>query len=475
MNRLPPEVLSRVARCSADEDARDARSIVPLTHVCRYWRESVISAPENWTSISNDKIELANLSLERVRAARLDLSLDMHQFRTDPGSFGLVTLCIKNIATLHVYSLSAWEELSAAVPGFPQSTPNLQSLTLLCAYAKGRWNPAVDPFGSLPPTLKRLSLFNIPLYPSLCNLKALTDLSLRCHRFDLNLDTLLDFLEHNLSLQSAALDIRFAEPSLRTSRRQGPIRNRLQHLSIYCNSAANAQVFVSKIALREGAHLDVSSFDQNTGLNDVLAGIPTTHLSNLPSPDFMDYQSFPRTIHACGPSVGFSFSCSPSLAIPFVEYPLLSLTNVREFRLNHHVPERFRPPPDSLMFRPSSFPSLEALSIEYDADLSEFLSALLSNPSALPSLNTIAFLGCVVTECFMNELTRFTSERKNTTSARLHHVVIIDRYGDFPSATSIRELGRHVPVVDVRFGGHFPTFLKPHVCGSPARPPCCRP
>ena len=218
-------------------------------------------------------------------------------------------------------------------------------------------------------------------------------------------------------------------------------------------------MLISKIALRRGARLEISSLDQNTGLDDILSGTPTIHLSNLPSPAFMEYQSYPRAIQMLGPNGSFLFSCFPSLGSPFVEFPLLSLTNLRELYIKHHAPERVRSPPNSLAFHPSSFPALEALSIEYDAGLSRLLSALLSNPSASPSLNTIAFLVCLITECFMEELTRFASDRKNTTSARLHRVAIIDQDGDFPTAASIRGLGRHVPVVDVRFGTELPADL----------------
>jgi len=457
VNRLPPEILSRIARCFLDEDARDARSIVPLTHVCRYWRESITSAPENWTLISDDRIELAKASLERAKAARLDVTIDIHRFGA--GSLGLIADRAKNITTLHVHNLSGREELIAAVPNFPRSTPNLQSLTLLCAYTSAKWDRSIDPFESLSSTLTRLSLFNVPLYPSLRNLRLLTNLTLRYHRFDLNLDTLLDFLENNRWLENATLDIRFTEPALRSSRRREPIRNRLQHLSISCNNPMNAQVLISKIALRKGARLEISSLDQNTGLNDVLSDIPTTHLSNLPSAVFMEYQSYPRAIHLGGPNGSFLFSCFPSSAIPFVEFPLLSLTNIREFRLKHHLPERLRSVPDSLEFHPSTFPALEALSVEYDADLSGLLSTLLSNPSASPSLNTLAFLDCFITESFMEDLTRFASDRKSTTSAWLHRVVIINQDGDFPSAPSIRGLGNHVAVVDVRFGTELPTDL----------------
>ena len=459
VNRLPPEILSGIARCFLDENAVDASSIVPLTHVCQYWRESVVSTPENWSLISNGRIRLAALSLERAKAARLNVAIDICQFKADPESFGLIIPHIQNIDTLYVSGLPGIEELTRALPKFPQSAPNLQSLTLLSTYSKIVWDPSTDPFESLAPALKCLSLFKVPLYPSLLNLKALTNLTLRDHRFDLHLDILLDFLEQNRSLETATLDIRFTDHPLRYSRRRAPVKNQLRHLSISYNNPMNAQALISNIALQRGAHLEVISLDQDTGLNDVLSDISIAHLSNLPSPAFMEYQSYPREIRLFGPNRSFSFSCFPSSSVPFAEFSLLSLTNVREFRLEHHTPERLRSSLNPLMFHPPSFPVLETLALECDTDLSYLLFPLLSNPLSSSSLKTLAFLDCVITKDFMKELMQFAADRKNTTSARLYHVVIIGQDGGFPTATSILDLGRHVPVVDVRFGTKLPGDL----------------
>ena len=457
VNRLPPEILSTIARCFLDENAIDAGPIVPLTHVCRYWRESITLIPENWTLISTGRIELAAVSLERAKAARLNVDIDIRQL-SDSGSFGPLVPYTQNIDTLHVCDLPGVEELTRAVPNFPRSTPNLRSLTLLCAYTHDKWD-IFDPFESLTHPLKHLSLFNIPLYPSLLSLKTLTTLSLRYHSFGLQLDTLLTFLEQNRSLESATLDIRFTGPSLRNSRRRAAIKSRLRHLSISCNNPVNAQVLISNITLRKGAHLEISSLDRNTGLKDVLFDISTAHLSNLPSPAFMEYQSYPRDIRWFGPNGSFSFSCSPSSHTPLVELPLLSLTNIREFRLEHHKPKRLPPYLNPLAFDPSHFPALETLVVDCDVDLSLLLAPLLSNPASPSSLKTLAFLDCAITKSFMEELTQFAINRKDTASARLHHVVIVSQGGGFPTATSIRELGMHVPVVDVRFGTKLPTDL----------------
>jgi len=152
----------------------------------------------------------------------------MLQLWEDPGSFGLIIPYIQNIDSISVHRI---EELTDALPNFPHSTPNLRSLALLSTYPSAILDRTADPFKSFPHTLKCLSLFNIPLYPSLHNLRTLTDLTLRYLRFDGHVDTLLTFLEQNCSLERATLDIQFARPSLRHSQHQAAVKNRLQHLS----------------------------------------------------------------------------------------------------------------------------------------------------------------------------------------------------------------------------------------------------
>jgi hypothetical protein len=213
------------------------------------------------------------------------------------------------------------------------------------------------------------------------------------------------------------------------------------------------------MSLRRGAHLEI--FAEYDGvLNDILSDISTTHLSNLSSPTFMEYQSYNRSIQLRGPNGIFSFHgpSSSSSAKPFAEFRLLPLTDVREFRLIHRK-TRWVTALEPAVFSPLSFPALETLAIECDINVSYILPVLLSNPLASPTLKTLAFLNCDLSEDFMKKLTRFASDRKTTTSAQLHRVFIVHGDGKSPSASSIRALGRHVPVVDVRFGTELPKDL----------------
>jgi len=125
-----------------------------------------------------------------------------------------------------------------------------------------------------------------------------------------------------------------------------------------------------------------------------------------------------------------------------MEFSVLPLTSIRKFHLVHSG--------SSEMFHPLSFPALETLIItgSYNTNLSRLFSVLFSNPSLSPSLKTLEFLDCILTEEFMEELKRFASERKNTTSVRLHRVVIIHQDGNLLSTNLIHGLGEHIPVVE---------------------------
>ena len=463
VNKLPPEVLSRVAECSLDEDAYDARSIVPLTHVCQYWRESIISAPENWTLVSNDRMQLAKLSLERAKAAHLRIYLRMELARDLPNFLNFFIPHLKNTETLTTPSIPGFEELVELFSKFPRPMPNLRSLTLGLDDIDGS-DPSIDPFESLPHTLEGLNLDDISLSPSLLKLRALTDLTLHNRKFNLSLDTLLDFLEGNSLLKSADLRIDFVEPSLRRSRRQTAIRNQLQLLRITCFEITDGKALISSIALSKGAELEVNCHRYDAariGVIDILSGISTTHLSNLSSPSFMEYRAgTTRKVQLFGPNGTASFYTESASYSPFEEFPRLPLTNILRFHLDTKEWKLLQPLPGHRVFHHlSSFPTLETLTIGRETDLSRLLSPLLSKPSSSPSLKTLAFLNCDVSEDFMEELARFASDRRNTTSAWLHQILIVHRNGKFPSASSIHKLRRIVKIVEIRMGDELPTDL----------------
>ena len=454
VNGLSPEILSRIVQYVPGKNNIDARAILLLTHVCRYWRESIISAPEHWTLISSDSTDLTALSLGRSKAALLEFRLRSYRIRDRPGFSDLIFPYLKNTKTLDFSDFLTIEEFRQRLPNFPQSMPNLRSLTLAPWLGGPDWDPFIDPFGSFPHTLRCLSLHYFPLYPSFLKLRTLTELTLRDYKFIFPMDTLLVIVEGNPSLERVSLSIDFAEPSLRDSQRRTVAKNQLRSLSISCLDAMDARALVSGIFLPRGAHLEIH-LGRIGGLADILAGLSMAHLANLPLPTFMESRSSGRHIRLSGQNGSFSIN-SPTLPeVSFLEFPLLRLHNIRELWLDSPTPKPWTPISFCLRF----FHALTTLVIKHDVDTSNTLSTLFSTPSSSPPLKTLAFLDCVITEDFMKRLIRFASDRKNITQARLHRVVIAHRDGDLPSDDSVCDLEDHVPVVEVLVDTKLPTDL----------------
>ena len=458
VNRLPPEVLSQIAQCFLCDDATvDTRSIVPLTHVCKYWRDSITSDPANWTLISNYRKGLMELTIERAKAIPLQVTLAA---REDPALHPVPAPYIQKIGTLRFTEVTTLEELEQAVPGFPQSTPNLRSLKLRSVRG-AVWDRSVDPFELLIPTLGRLEFFGIPLYPSILRLKSLTVFVYVNVELDLHMDTLLDFLEENHSLKRVDLGIIFREDSLRRSQRRTPTKSQLQYLSIHClGTIMDGQALISSMALQRGARLDITSY-MGVKLKAILPGVSPTHLFNMHSPTLMEYRSYSRNIRLTGPNGEFSLQNTRILSgdRPFVEFPLLSLHLIQELYFVHRTSKNLRHTINPVVFDQSFFPALKNLAIDCGTSVSHLLSALFLNPSSPLSLETLAFLDCDLDEDFMEKLTRYASDRKGTTSSQLHQVVIIDSSGAFPSVASICKLKKHVPIVDVKVGTELPRDL----------------
>ena len=460
VNRLPPEIISYIARWILQAEGEPhTKALIPLTHVCQYWRDSIVSTPGNWTRIWNGRWKLAELSLERAKAAPLDIVLT---FNLGEGLSRTLLPYIQRASSISCTHFSTIAELTQGLPDFPKSTPNLRSLTFDgCGLDLNRGH-SIDPFdfSTHVTTLKKLALHDLPLFPSFLSLRSLTELDLRDYHLNLHVDTLLNFLGKNQSLESATFDINFEEPSLRHSQRRTPV-GKLQRLSIWCDDVVDARTLISNVGLQKGGTLEIVRDDQG-GLIDIFSGIPITHLS---SPTYMEYRTLPRSIRLVGPDGSFLYINHFNAEAPFgEEFLLLPLACVRELRL-----ECYRSWV-SPQFDFSFFPSLEILAINGNCpvDGSNFsdggsiipsLSPVLPDPASSPSLKVLAFLDCIITEDFASELAQNALDRKYHNSASLLRVLIMTSKSQFPSPRSIGWLRMYVPVVQLLIGKELPKDL----------------
>lgn len=205
--------------------------------------------------------------------------------------------------------------------------------------------------------------------------------------------------------------------------------------------------------LRRGGVLEIHHAGNNAGLTGILSGVSVPHLQNLSSPALMEYGPFPRNIRLRSPGGSFSYKGPVNTESAFGEFPLLPLSNVRELRLECRGSWILR------QFRLSSFPALEVLAVDGGSKVS-LLSPVLPDPSSSsPSLETLAFLDCVITEDFMAQLAQVAFDRTNHISTPLARVVIINSEGDLPAAASVEQLRKFVSVVEVLEGNGFPNDL----------------
>ena len=161
VNWLPPEIISYIAQCVPWDRESDAKSIVLSTHVCRYWRDSIISTPDNWSLISNRWEGLTVLSLRRAKAAPLTINLDMYKLEPTrhPRFHELLLSHIHSTIFLSANTPST-NKLVRIFPDFPKSMPNLQSLSL-GSDGRADWTQP-DPFDFSAHSLKNLTSRGIP-------------------------------------------------------------------------------------------------------------------------------------------------------------------------------------------------------------------------------------------------------------------------------------------------------------------------
>ena len=438
INCLPPELISWIAEHVPD-DNEDARSIVPLTHVCRYWRESISWNPGLWTRISNRNRDLATFSLNRSKGALLEIRLNM--VRRSSWFHDTIQPHIQKIGLLETTQLRKFEDLTEIFPDFPQSTPSLHSLVVSILDNRIYTPPIDDPFKPFPSTLRCLSLSNVPPYQSLLSIRTLTKFTFQDHAFGHPLETLLTFLEENNSLKHVELSIEPTDPL--TSSHPDPIRSQLQYLSVESMEEEVIRALITCLPLQEGGDLKITHRNFDGELQNIISDIHTKHPANLSSSTCL-YLSYSRAcILLSGPNGSIEYSTFPGSADSLVLSPF-SFEHIQELHLQLFNGDKIHKLP--------LFPALKALTVDYYDQTFDTLWPLLPSPDTSPSLKTLTFRCEVFPRKFMKKLIGLSSGYKTG----LDHVIFVCHRARPPNHRLVLKLKKYVLVVEIRGDGKLP-------------------
>ncbi|KAF5324925.1 hypothetical protein D9611_004114 [Ephemerocybe angulata] len=84
INRLPPEILSRIFVQSSAERRQDSLSWIQVTHTCHHWREVALDCAALWSDISFVNPAFTKVMLARSKNAPLHVDLSTSYTRTTP-------------------------------------------------------------------------------------------------------------------------------------------------------------------------------------------------------------------------------------------------------------------------------------------------------------------------------------------------------------------------------------------------------
>jgi hypothetical protein len=206
INLLPPEMVLRIATYLIDE-VEYYRPLLAVTHVSRYWRETILGCSSLWTSIDSRHPRLAIICMERSNKARLTVKL-----RPD------VTLDFISNLRLHLERVRALDikmppsEFQKLLLQLDPSSMRLESMTLDLNSVYPLPCVSFPPLLSLDMSgLKTLNVQNVSLMQPFFRPTNLSKLSIISS--DGRLSSLLDLIAANPHLEEILIISRVSGPS----------------------------------------------------------------------------------------------------------------------------------------------------------------------------------------------------------------------------------------------------------------------
>ena len=401
------------------------------------------------------------LCLERAGTVPLAVDIMVPAVKNDEDFLRPLLPHTPRIGSLRLVGFASTEAVADDLPGFfSSSMPNLTSLELQQTTEPAELFPSRDAL--VPPVFQNvtrlvsLRLTRTPLYPTLFKISSLRELKVLGYTNPFDFGTFVGFLDSNLDLEYVVLDVQFITDSVETAPARKVTFSRLRHLSITCSKAIDSKGLISCMSLPRGTNVEVIFTGKGVyaELKTFLPSPPTPLQEFLAPITALKSQQTPREVHLSGNSSAFTFR---SPGDPFGARGWLSLfptTLVRELCVDPR-PYRFG---DQYLSTVMKFlPALEILAISRATVFPDgFFSALTEEPTLCPALKTIAFFDCDIDPDTMKKLGEALTRRRDSTAARVYRVVIVSSTVTMPDRTSVQQLRKSVPCVDVRMGDKLP-------------------
>ena len=449
LNRFPPEA---IALCATFVSPTDPRPIIPLTHVCRYWRNAITSSHKNWASIDSGRKGLVPLCLERAGVVPLTVDITVSDIKEDENFLQALLPHTSRINHLSLTGYSSIEDVARDLPDFfvtPMFNPTSLELEQTEEPIESFLSDATPthPLFQNVSKLKSIRFTRTPLYPAITSIRSLVELKLVGYTTPFDFKKFIGFLRSNPNLEIIVLDIQFIEtPLWILSTMTFPLAC-LRQLSFTCAHAIDAKGLISHISFPRGVILEILGSRTNLDADlHLFLPSPPTKIQELLTPiTVVKFQNTPsREVQFSGNGSLFSFRSSNTSFNLDPAFDLFPTTAVHEFHAKVS-------PCREVLFQPlSQLPALETLVF---VDVTSFpthsLDFLGEDPVLCPSLKTVAFFDCGLGSGIIGDLENVVARRQHSTAARLYRVVIVNRAGKLPDYKSIRRLRQFVPRVDV--------------------------
>lgn len=202
VQQLPSDIIVEIATyldpraCNGDH-----QPLITMSHVCRYWREALVSNPKSWCFLRSEYLDLFPLFLERSGSYPLEVDLTDTWF-----SYAIQHLIpyASRLESLRCYVDEANAEFLWTLSKLDHS-PNLQTFSIVANRAPPV-APQLTEMGLISgdmSNLRTLELLPLPVTPQFAGFRRLTNL-----RLDVVYSTLtdvLDLLAANPSLEKVRL------------------------------------------------------------------------------------------------------------------------------------------------------------------------------------------------------------------------------------------------------------------------------